>query len=57
MKDIIRFVPVEVVSCVSFMSGKEKRSVMEVASIVLIPYMKSGKIVITESPFPEIFLQ
>jgi hypothetical protein len=57
MKDIIRFVPVEVVSCVSFMSGKEKRSGMEVASIVLIPYMKSGKIVITESPFPEIFLQ
>lgn len=54
---MIRFVPVEVISCVSFINGKEKCPGKAVASIILIPCMKSGRIVITETPFPEIFLQ
>ena len=57
MKDLIRFVAVDIISCISFMNGNEKLAGFEVASIVLIPCMRSGRIVITESPFPEIFLQ
>ncbi|HZX62537.1 MAG TPA: hypothetical protein VFE66_04920 [Bacteroidales bacterium] len=57
MYELIRFVPVEIVSCACFFSGKEKRSGMEILSIVLIPYDKSGKVVVTEFPFPEIFMQ
>jgi hypothetical protein len=57
MYELIRFVPVEIVSCACFFSGKEKRSGMEIFSIVLIPYYKSGKVVVTEFPFPEIFMQ
>lgn len=57
MYKLIRFVPVEIFSCACFFSGKEKRSGMEVFSIVLIPYYKSGKMVVTEFPFPEIFMQ
>jgi hypothetical protein len=57
MYELIRFASVEIVSCACFMSGNEKRSGMEIFSIVLVPYYKSGKVVITEFPFPEIFMQ
>lgn len=56
MFELIRFMPVEIVSCACFYSGKEKRSGMEISSLILIPYYKSGKVVITELPFPEIFM-
>jgi len=56
MFELIRFVPMEIVSCACFLDGKEKRSGMEILSIVLIPYYKSGKMVVTEFPFPEIFM-
>ena len=57
MYELIRFMPVEIVSCACFFSGKEKRSRMDILSIVLIPYYKAGKVVVTEFPFPEIFMQ
>jgi len=57
MFELIRFVPVEILSCACFFSGKKKRSGMEILSMVLIPYYKSGKVVVTEFPFPEIFMQ
>jgi len=60
MNELIRFVPVEIVSCACFLTGKgeKKRPAgMEILSIVLIPCDKSGKVVVTESPFPEIFMQ
>jgi hypothetical protein len=60
MNELIRFVPVEIVSCACFITGKgkkEKPASMEIFSIVLIPCYTSGKVVVTESPFPEIFLQ
>lgn len=57
MYEMIRFVPVEIVSCACFYSGKEKRAGMELFSIVLIPYYRSGQIVVSEFPFPEIFMQ
>ena len=57
MYDLIRFMPVEIVSCACFFYGKKKRSGMEIISIILIPYYKSGKVVVTEFPFPEIFMQ
>ena len=57
MKDLIRFVAIDIISRISFMNGNEMLGGFEVASIVLIPCMRSGRIVITESPFPEIFLQ
>ena len=57
MFELIRFASVEIVSCASFFCGKEKRSGMKIVSIVLVPYFKSGKVVITEFPFPEIFMQ
>ena len=57
MFELIRFASVEIVSCASFFCGKEKRSRVEIVSIVLVPYFKSGKVVITEFPFPEIFMQ
>jgi hypothetical protein len=57
MYDLIHFMPMEIVSCACFFSGKEKRSGMEIVSIILIPYFKSGKVVVTGIPFPEIFMQ
>lgn len=57
MYELIRFMPMEIVSCACFFSGKKKRSGMEILSIILIPYYKSGKVVVTEFPFPEIFMQ
>jgi hypothetical protein len=57
MYKMIRFESVEIVSCACFFSGKVKRSGMDIVSIVLIPYYKSGNLVPAELPFPEIFLQ
>jgi hypothetical protein len=57
MFELIRFVPVEVRSYACFICGKEERSGMEIFSMVLIPYSRSGKVVITEILFPEIFMQ
>jgi hypothetical protein len=57
MYELIRFMPVEIMSCACFFCGRKKKSGMEIFSIVLIPYDKSGKVVVTEFPFPEIFLQ
>lgn len=57
MFELIWFVPVEIISCACFLSGKKKRSGIEIFSIVLIPFYKSGKVVVTEFPFPEIFMQ
>ena len=57
MYELIRFVPVEIVSCACFLGGKEKRTGMEILSIVLIPCSRSGKVLVTEFPFPEIFMQ
>jgi hypothetical protein len=56
MFELIRFVPVEIMSCACFYCGKEKRSGIEIFSIVLIPYYESGKLVVNEFPFPEIFM-
>ncbi|MCX6244899.1 MAG: hypothetical protein NTU98_09360 [Bacteroidetes bacterium] len=60
MNELIRFIPVEIVSCACFITGKGKKgrpAGMDVLSIVLIPCDNSGKVVVTESPFPEIFMQ
>jgi hypothetical protein len=54
---MIRFMPVEIVSCASFFYGNEKRSGMDLFSIILVPYSRKGKVVVTEFPFPEIFMQ
>jgi hypothetical protein len=56
MYRLIRFVPVEIVSCACFYCGSEKRSGMDVVSMVLIPCYKSGKVAVTDIPFPEIFM-
>jgi hypothetical protein len=57
MYKLIRFMPVEIMSCACFVSGKKKQSGMEILSLILIPYYKSGKVVVTEILFPEIFMQ
>jgi hypothetical protein len=57
MYKFIRFSHFEVVSCACFFSGKVKKSGMDIVSIVLIPHYELGKIVSTDNPFPEIFLQ
>lgn len=57
MYELIHFMPVEIMSSACFFCGMKKRSGMDIVSILLIPYDKSGKVVVTGSPFPEIFLQ
>ena len=57
MAELIRFFPLEIVSQVWFMDGTKKCCGVEIQSIVLIPRGCLGQPVISEVPFPEIFLQ
>ena len=57
MKEIIRFVSVEVVSQVMLVNGQEKYACFEIASIILIPSTGSGQPLITDTLLPEIFMQ
>ena len=57
MAELIRFFPVEIVSQVWFLDGTTKCGSVEIQSIVLIPQGCWGHPVISEAPFPEIFLQ
>jgi hypothetical protein len=57
MSELIRFFPLEIVSQVWFMDGTRKCCGVEIQSIVLIPRGCLGQWVISDVPFPEIFLQ
>jgi hypothetical protein len=57
MSELIRFYPIEIVSQVWFMDGTKKCCGVEIPSIVLVPRGYQGQPVISETPFPEIFLQ
>ena len=60
MNELIQFVPVEILTCACFITGRGKKgkpASVDILSIVLIPCDKSGKVVVTELPFPEIFMQ
>jgi hypothetical protein len=57
MEELIHFYPVEIVSQVWFMDGPKKCRDVEILSIVLIPRGSLGQWVMSEVPFPEIFLQ
>ncbi len=57
MKNILRFVAVEVVSKVCIVVGDEKKVSFSIVSYLLVPSQSTGKPLITEVPIPEIFLE
>jgi len=56
MHQLVRFVPVEVVSQVCILNGREEPVSFRIVSFLLIPSFCSGKPVITEYLIPEIYL-
>ena len=57
MKEMIRFFPIEIISHAWFLEGTKKCNDVEILSIILVPRGVNGQPIISEVPFPEIFLQ
>ncbi len=57
MKDLVRFVTVEIISQVCITNGSDRKANFRIVSYLLIPSFRSGKPVISEYMIPEIYLQ